>query len=824
MAATLHHASVTYGELAARSRRLAQHLLEQGVGPDVAVGVCLRPSVDVLVALLAIWQVRGVYLPLDPTHPEALVARMIEEARPRLVLTSANVAALTRQCTQLCLDTDAARTEEEPSAHRAVQPSLDDVACLFYTSGTTGRPKGVALTQGNVAHYLGVARDRYGFRPTDTFVSVARTTFSISLFELLSPLCCGGRLKLLERDDVLAPTRFSEALDDVTVLHAGPSLLGALFRHLRATPAGPKSFPRMRHASSGGDMVLPWVMEEMKVVFPNAELFVIYGCTEIACMGTTFEIARESKVQRTFVGKPFPGVALRLLDPDGSDVGSGEVGEIVFAGNGVARGYFGRPELTQEKFGGQGAGRFYRAGDMGRMHEGGDVEILGRRDFQVQIHGIRIELAGIEAMILELGLGVQCAVVAKTAGDDDVRLVAFVVKPSVDTLVEFRQRLAAQLPDYSLPHHVVVLEAMPLTANGKLDRARLKDMPWETQLRSQSNGASRARTDRERAIESVFSRLLGRNDFGIDDNFFDLGGDSLRGVVAIQEIAEVLGVTIAPHILFEKGTVRALADITSSPTGPRSHSVLLGGHASNPPVFALSGIHTYRALARRLDEFATYGVFVEREVIPLDSRMEPYSVEELAREYRTVIERRDPEGPYRLIGYSFAGLVAYEVAQQLIDAGKEVHFLGLIDALLPEWILGWRFRLDQIARLPSARPRDIFAFLRRRFGERHQPPTAEFMRYRRDARLGPLEEQRDALNRRAAESYMPRIRPYRGRVTLVTSGVRLQEDPLKSPTCGWDAFVSTLDLRSVHADHFRLMSDEPYVGQLAEILARDLRA
>ncbi len=277
-------------------------------------------------------------------------------------------------------------------------------------------------------------------------------------------------------------------------------------------------------------------------------------------------------------------------------------------------------------------------------------------------------------------------------------------------------------------------------------------------------------------------------------------------------------------MLFEKGTVRALADITSSPIGPRSHSVLLGGHASDPAVFALSGIHTYRELGRRLDGCATYGVFVEREIMSLDSRVAPYSVEELAREYRTVIERRDAKGPYRLIGYSFAGLVAYEVAQQLIDAGREVHFLGLIDALLPEWTLGWRFRLDQLARLASGQPRDIVAFLRRRFGEAIQPRKPEFMRYPVDVKLGPLEAQRDALNRKAAEAYMPRIRPYQGRVTLVTSGVRLREDPLKSPTCGWDAFVRTLDLRCIHADHFRMMSDEPYVSQLAEILARDLRS
>lgn len=826
LAASLRGSGLTYGELSSRSHRLAHHLSQLGVGPGIAVGVCLKPSVEVLVTILAIWEARGIYLPLDPTHPEALVRQMLDEARPRLVLTSSQLAPLTRSHAQLFLDADAASylssPPTSPPGALQVESSLEDVACLFYTSGTTGRPKGVALTQGNVAHYLGVARERYGFGADDVFLSVARYTFSISLFELLSPVCCGGRLKLLERDQVLAPERFVEALGDVTVLHAGPSLLGSLFRHLRAAPAAPRSFPGMRHASSGGDVVLPTVMEDMKRVFPDAELFVIYGCTEIACMGTTFEIPRTAKVTRTLVGKPFPDVTLRLMNREG------DVGEIALAGRGVAEGYLERPDLTREKFVEHDGERFYQTGDLGRLHPDGTLEILGRRDFQVQIHGIRLELAGIEAMTIELGLAAHCAVVAKEMGEGDVRLIAFVVKPCVDTLTAFRQALAARLPDYSLPHHVVVLESMPLTVNGKLDRNALKAAPWDHQLGATDR--TQPGTERQRTILDVFVRTLGRSDFGIDDDFFDLGGDSLRAIVALEEIERALGVNVAPQLFFEKGTVRALADLSPADREPGegepgSHLVLLGGIASGAPIFAISGIHTYRALAKHVSGgYAVYGVYVEREVAPFDARSRPYTVEDLAREYREAIERRDPKGPYRILGYSFAGMVAYEVAQQLIDAGKEVHFLGLIDAVLPEWTSPWRFRLDQIARMRSVSPRDLLAFVGRRVVERLRASRPMFVRYRDDPTLGSFEEQRDALNRKAAESYMRRIRPYDGAVTLVTSSLRLRQDPLKNPTCGWDPLVSSLTLHGIDADHFRMMSDDPYVAQLAQVLERDLRA
>jgi amino acid adenylation domain-containing protein len=822
-AVTFKGESLTYAELDARSSKLAHHLIELGVGPDVPVGICIRPSLDILVGILGVWKARGIYLPLDPTHPEALVGRMLEEAQPRVVLTHSALAGLTRAFTQLCFDTDWGIVEPRPATSPALASSLEDAAYLLYTSGTTGRPKGVVATQGNLAHYIHVAQQKYGFRASDVFCSLARYTFSISMFDLVSPLCCGGSLRIVERDDILAPERLCQALEEVTVVHAGPSLLGSLSRYIQATPAAPRSFPRMRHASTGGDLVPPAIMEDMKRIFANAEIFVIYGCTEISCMGTTYPVSRDTKATRSFVGKPFPDVVLRVVDPGRQLVPFGVVGEICFAGKGIVRGYLKQPELTTEKFVERGGLRFYQTGDMGRLHEGGDLEILGRSDFQVQLRGIRVELGAIENTIRDLGLAAQCAVVAKKLDVDDVRLVGFVVKPNDASVSSFRRALSAQLPDYMLPQHVVVLEAMPLTANGKLDRNRLQEMAWEPQRATHLRAAPQ--TQLEHKIAAIFCSVLGLEGVSVDEDFFDLGGDSLHAVIALMEIESSLGLTFSPYALFESATVRALAgQADSTKNRAPSRPILLNEKCDAPPLFMLSGIHIYRELAKRLEGHCpAYGVFATSEFGALESATVRYTVPALAREYVEIIRGKQARGPYRILGYSFAGIVAYEVAQQLLAAGEEVRYLAIIDAALPEWTQGWRYRVAQLRRATSVPPRALASYVSRRLREGRMPPRSEFARYQDDAKVGPLEQQRDDVNNHAATEYMATLKPFAGDVTMIASGVRLRNDPLKSPSGGWRPHIASLRIESIDADHFKMLSDDPYVSQLAEILVRHMR-
>ena len=820
-----HH--LTYRQLEERSNQLARYLADRGIGPEVPVAVCLRPSPDIVVAMLAIWKARGVYLPIDPTHPEGLIGRMLDEANPRLVLTSSALMDLCRARPRLCLDQESGLFAHLSRVAPPIEPSLGDTAYLLYTSGTTGMPKGVAATQGNLVQYIQSAAQRYGFTAADRFISLARYTFSISLWELLSPLCCGGHLRLLDRDEVLSPIRLARALRDVTVLHAGPSLLGSLFRHLSALAPAQRAFPAMRHASSGGDMVTPAVMEEMKAVFPNAELFVIYGCSEISCMGTTYRIERDVGQNRTYVGKPFPNVTLRVLDAQRNSVPFGVVGEICFAGDGIVRGYWNRPELTAEKFVEIEGKRFYRTGDMGRLQGDGQLEFLGRRDYQIQLRGIRIELAGIETMVQQLGLADQCAVVARPGADGEARLIAFVVKPRNDRIATFRRALAKELPDYMLPHQVVVLESMPLTVNGKLDRNALMEVEVPRQRGTRGPRHDPA-NERERRIAAIFARTLGLCDVGAEDVFFDLGGDSLLGMIALMEIEKELDVALPPSLLFEHGTVRALAayredgDFSGYDGLPRPillNSLLPGGK----PLFMLSGVHAYHELAARLDGCCTaYGIFTRGEIEAFDPECGAQTVECLARDYIAILRSIQPQGPYRVLGYSFSGIVAYEVARQLRADGEGIDFMALIDSHLPEWNAGWTQRLAMLSRLPGAPWRQSAGFLWRKLRQALGAGGEEPVVYRDDKELGEWEIQRGISNYNTIAQYRPRIRPSDAEILLLVSGARLRDNPLHSRSCGWRPFVKRLDVHIIDADHFQMMRVDPYVSQVAAVIREKL--
>ena len=820
-AARFQGASITYGELESRSNQLAHLLQARRVTAGERVAVCLPQSFDVLVSMLAIWKLGAVYVPLDPTHPEALIGMIVDEAQPAQVLTLSRLTHLTQpqRFPRFFFDVDAGMLASLPASVPAVEVTLEQASHMFYTSGTTGRPKGVVATHGNLTHYVQVGLQTYRFRPDDVFISVARYTFSISFFELLFPLCSGGSVRLMVRENVLAPERLAQALEDVTVLHCGPSLLGSLFRYLRSVSSTGKTFPRMRHASSGGDLVPPHIQDELKTVFPNAELYVIYGSTEVSVMGCTYPIPRDVKATRSFVGKPFPDTAVRVMDPRGALVPIGVVGEICFSGKGVTRGYYERDELTAEKFVQREGRRFYTMGDMGRVHPDGNVEILGRRDYQVHVRGIRIELAGIENTVRAMGLAAQCAVVLKKLDEHDVRLVAFVAQVANPNVGAFRRALAARLPEYMLPQHLVVLDTLPLTANGKVDRNQLALLPWEPSPGPAAAGGAKAQgTALEQQIAETMARVLKRPDIDPEADFFDHGGDSLTAVMLLLELENVLGIKLSPDVLFEHSTVRALAAEAKGEFSRSPRPLLLNGSPDAPAVFMLLGVHLYRELARLLEgSYAAYGVYAGRELLMFEAGAVGPTVQELARDYIEIIRQQQPHGPYRLVGMSFGGVVAYEVAQQLRAQGEQVVFLGLLDAVLPQ------SRIDRLRRLIWMRPGKFVRAVVRRVFRRFRssgttsPRRAEFTRYDEKELQSPLDSRRQEAYRRAMNGYLSEVRPWKGDATLVVSGQRLARDLMQRPDCGWTSHVDRLDLHTVDADHLGLL-ETPKVTEVADII------
>ncbi len=548
-AVALHHRDqqLSYAELNERANQLAHHLIAQGISTEDPVVVCLEPGFDIAVALLGIWKAGAVYVPLDPGYPPARIRAILDDTRPKRILARSPLVARLGLDPGACFafDSNGAALDGMPTHNPGLPVDPTQTASIYYTSGTTGQPKGVMASQANLRAYIDLARQRYAIDARDVMPAIARFSFSISMFELMAPLASGGTLVVLDRDHVLDLDRLANTLSEVTFFHAGPSLLKNVLSHIRQQPEDVKRFAGVRHASSGGDMIAPEVLESLKEIFPNAEVFVIYGCSEISCMGCTYPVPRDQRVTRTFVGRPFDNMVVKLFDAALNPVPVGIVGEIFFAGAGVVKGYLNRPELTVEKFIQIGAQRFYRTGDMGRLSEDGWLEILGRNDFQINVRGMRIEIGEVE-YTLRKAPGVRDAVVmAKATASGEKVLVAYVVPDAAaragasggaERAAAVRRHMAEHLPDYMVPSTYVELENLPLNHNMKVDRRALPEPVFAQQRLAGDADLRWPETQTERDLARAWMDILAVEHVALDDNLFGLGGQSLQ---AMQFVARV---------------------------------------------------------------------------------------------------------------------------------------------------------------------------------------------------------------------------------------------------------------------------------------------
>jgi amino acid adenylation domain-containing protein len=418
---------LAYDQLNRRANQLAHHLAGRGLGAEDRVVVCVEPSFDIAVALLGVLKAGAVYVPLDPTYPATRIRALLEDTRPALIVSNGYLIERLGLAGAPTLALDGGQLDALPDGNLELEIDPARTAYLYYTSGTTGKPKGILASHANLGFYLEVARERYAIDHREVMPAIARFSFSISMFELASPLAAGGTLIILDRDHVLDPERMARTLTEVTMFHAGPSLLKHLLPYIERQGPDVSRFARVRHASSGGDMVPPEVLEALKRIFTAAEVFVIYGCSEISCMGCTYPVSREAIVDKTYVGRPFDNVIVRVLDAALRPMPIGAVGEIYFAGDGIVKGYLDRPELTAERFVEIDGHRFYRTGDMGRVSDGGWLEILGRNDFQIKVRGMRIELGEVEHHLRRAPGVRDAAVMAKPAPGGDKLMVGYVV-------------------------------------------------------------------------------------------------------------------------------------------------------------------------------------------------------------------------------------------------------------------------------------------------------------------------------------------------------------------------------------------------------------
>ncbi|HEY9655525.1 MAG TPA: AMP-binding protein, partial [Crinalium sp.] len=361
IALTFNNQQLTYAELNQRANQVAHYLAQIGVSAEVRVAVCVEPSLDVVVTLLGIFKAGGVYLPLDPTHPIDRLTTILEETQPKVLLTQSHLLPRLPAITDhiLCLDQEWALLHQFPTHNPEIEVRLEQTSHLVYTSVTTGKPKGVITSHSNLVQYILSAQERFGFNCHDVMPAIARFTFSITMFELLSPLVAGGKLMILEREHILDFQRMVQTLQQATVIHTSPSLLQKLLTYIQDNNLDLQSFQQLKHVSTGGDMVPTALLETMKRIFQAAEVYVIYGCSEVSCMGCSYPVVNDQPV-KSRVGKPFTNVSVRLYDSHLNLVPIGIPGEIYIGGAGVTQGYLQREALPQEKFVTIDGCRFYR--------------------------------------------------------------------------------------------------------------------------------------------------------------------------------------------------------------------------------------------------------------------------------------------------------------------------------------------------------------------------------------------------------------------------------------------------------------------------------
>ncbi|MYQ43823.1 amino acid adenylation domain-containing protein, partial [Streptomyces sp. SID4985] len=656
---------LTYRELDQRANRLSRALIRQGVAAETPVAVLMERSADLVVAILAIIKAGGAYVPLDSRFPQSRIGLILQESGAALVLTEDVLSAL--------IQTESDASDPE------VPCDPRQLAYVMYTSGSTGRPKGVAVTHRDViAHALTPCWRGGGH---ERVLLHSPTAFDLSTYEHWVPLLGGGRVV------VAPPGRLDLDLLHHTVEEHGVTglwLTAGLFRLVAEERPG--LLAGVREVWTGGDVVSPAAVARVREACPGITVVNGYGPTEATTLATCHPVDTLPEHAATVpIGRPMANMRAYVLDDRLRPVPPGVVGELYLAGVGVARGYVGRPGLTVQRFTadpyGPAGSRMYRTGDLAWWLADGTLEFAGRADHQVKLRGFRIEPGEIEAVLAGCpGVG-QVAVVVREDQPDDKRLVAYLVPADggAPETGELSDRLRRELPEYMVPSAFVTVDTLPLTANGKLDRAALPVPDYGA-----PGGGRGPRTPREELLCDLFAQALGRDQVHIDDSFFDLGGHSLLAARLVSRIRETLGVEVGLRTLFEAPTVAGLTErlIMDDPDDALDVLLPLRTTGTRTPLFCVhpgGGISwSYSGLLNHIgSDHPVYAIQARGLGRPEPL---PSSYEEMAADYAGQIRKIQPEGPYLLLGWSAGGLIAHAVACELQAQGERTALLAILDA------------------------------------------------------------------------------------------------------------------------------------------------
>ena len=830
---------LTYSQLDVASSQLALLLQKRGLAPGKRICIFLDRSPELMVSLLAVLKAGSAYIPLDPVYPANRLKHVFDNSRPASVITRSALQDRlpAGEVPIFVIDKEPEVTNTQPMRPLGYLPSPSDPAYLIYTSGSTGRPKGVQIPHRALVNLLWSMRSQPGIRSADTVVSVTTIAFDLVVPDLFLPLICGAKL-------VFAPE---------PVAADGAALLQFLQKQratwMQATPvtwqllleAGWRGNPALK-VMCGGEAMTRTLADNLLAC--GNELWNMYGPTETTVWSAVLRVqAGDGPVP---IGPPISNTQFYILDAHGNLAPPGAPGELYIGGDGVALGYFDQPDLTRERFvpdpfRGLPEAKLYRTGDIVRMRAPGRFEFLGRADHQVKLRGFRIELGEIESVLLQHPDIVEAVVILGKSPSGQDALWAYAVARRFDASVSeslaemLRARLAQSLPGYMRPASLMLLEALPRTPNGKIDR---RSLPTPATA-APGKAPTLPSNDIEARLAKIWSGLLQLETIDVSADFFDMGGNSLLAARLIIGIEAEFGKRLSLSALFQAPTIASQAKLLGGHDAREydfRQVVRLQPNGTKTPLIAIhnTGVYYYHLSKRLSSEQPLIALQLFDPSIARDKL--PQTLEEIAAEYVQLIRQFQPSGPYALLGWCVGGILAFEVARQLAQLNQEIKLLALIDSWAPGHLSRlpkWRARLSDY----SYRWQLILADWRR--VTTYRQGVREFLNKRTFVkkllrRLGhQVSESRpvDFQNRNisvenydqwllgyldnVALNYAPK--PYPGKLLLLCSATE-PRGLFLDPKMGWGSFASAIDIAIIDGDHFTMFEGKG-LQQMAEYIS-----
>ncbi len=694
VALVYEHERLTYRELNQRANQLAHYLRKQGVGPETLVGICVERSLEMMIGILGILKAGGAYVPLDPAYPRDRLSAILDDARATILLTQQRTATVVsgQSARLIRLDADWEEIATCPATNPASNAASSNLGYVLFTSGSTGRPKGVALEHRSAVIFIQWAQDV--FLPEEVAGTLLATSicFDLSVFEMFVPLSMGG--KVIIAQNALALPKLPAA-HEVTLINTVPSAIAELLR-MEAVPSS------VQVVNLAGEALPTSLAQQIYEKTGVNKVYNLYGPTEDTTYSTYTLVPRGGEVT---IGRPLPNTQAYILDENQQPLPIGVPGELYLAGDGLARGYFGRDDLTRERFvpnpfAEQPGARMYRTGDLARFLADGEIQYLGRIDNQVKLRGFRIELGEIEAVLAKDPSVRSVVVIVREDTPGDKRLVAYIV-PSAGSISGslLKDVVQRRLPDYMVPSAFVQVDALPLSLNGKINRRLLPAPDWSI---AEAGEVVAPSDELESALVRIWETVLGVANIGVRDNFFDLGGHSLMAARVLTEAEKITGKEVPLSALFRGATVESLARLIRDRQDAKDPVAMEVQHGDSrrPPFFAIvppgEEALGYAMLARHMGPAQT--VYKIQGHAPVVGGERPYSEQEMRTitdDYVAAMRSVWPHGPYCLGGLCDGTHIAEQIVLRLEAQGDEVGLFAIFDTwVLQHSQIRWRWKLD----------------------------------------------------------------------------------------------------------------------------------